>query len=130
MHSIICRSKRRANGNWEALIDNGREKTEMNVSDWVVEAKKLGVGEILLTSVDKEGTQSEYDIELIELVCSKVNIPVIACGGAGSLKSITSLLTKVKASICISSLFHYKKYTPYSLKVSLDKEGFNVRLSD
>ena len=56
----------------------------MNVSDWVVEAKKLGVGEILLTSVDKEGTQSEYDIELIELVCSKVNIPVIACGGAGS----------------------------------------------
>ena len=100
MHSIICRSKTRANGNWEALIDNGREKTEMNVSDWVVDAKKLGVGEILLTSVDKEGTQSEYDIELIELVCSKVNIPVIACGGAGSLKIITSLLTKVKASIC------------------------------
>lgn len=127
---LSIEAKRRESGSWEALVDNGREKTEIDVLDWVVEAEKLGVGEVLLTSVDKEGTQSEYDLELIEQVCSRVNVPVIACGGAGSLNSITSLLTNVKSSICISSLFHYKKFTPYSLKLSLDKEGFNVRLND
>ena len=105
---LSIEAKKRASGNWEALVDNGREKTEIDVLDWVVEAEKLGVGEVLLTSVDKEGTQSEYDLELIEQVCSKVNVPIIACGGAGSLNSITSLLTNVKSSICISSLFHYK----------------------
>lgn len=127
---LSIEAKKRESGIWEALMDNGREKTEISVEDWVVEAEKLGVGEILLTSVDKEGTQSEYDLELIEKVCSKVNIPVIACGGAGSLDSITSLLKNVNSSVCISSLFHYKKFTPYSLKVLLDKKGFNVRLND
>ena len=127
---LSIEAKKRSQGNWEALIDNGREKTNISVLDWVVEAEKLGIGEILLTSVDKEGTQSEYDVKLISQVCTKVKVPVIACGGAGSLSSIISLLKDSKSSVCISSLFHYKKFTPHSLKTLLDKEGFNVRLNN
>ena len=124
---LSIEAKRRNNNYWEALTDNGREKTNIGVIDWIVEAEKLGVGEILLTSVDLEGTQSGYDIELTEKVCSKVNIPIIACGGAGSIESVESLLKNIKPSICISSLFHYKKYTPNSLKKLLNKKGFYVR---
>lgn len=124
---LSIEAKRRNNKYWEVLTNNGREKTNIDVIDWIVEAEKLGVGEILLTSVDQEGTQSGYDIELTEKVCGKVNIPIIACGGAGSVENIESLLKNIKPSICISSLFHYKKYTPNSLKELLDEKGFYVR---
>ena len=128
---LSIEAKRRESGKWEALIDNGREKTGIDVLSWVREAEKLGVGEILLTSVDQEGTQSDYDYELVEEVCHKVNVPVIACGGAGSIESITNLLNKnLRPSICISSLFHYKKYTPQSIKRLLNEKGFNVRLGE
>ena len=124
---LSIEAKRRNNNYWEALTDNGREKTNIGVIDWIVEAEKLGVGEILLTSVDQEGTQTGYDIELTEKVSSKVNIPIIACGGAGSIENIEVLLKNIKPSICISSLFHYKKYTPNSLKRLLNEKGFYVR---
>ena len=102
------------------------EKTGIDVLSWVSEAEKLGVGEILLTSVDQEGTQSEYDLQLVEEVCHKVNVPVVI---AGSVESITNLLDKnIRPSICIASLFHYKKYTPKSIKKLLNEKGFNVRI--
>lgn len=128
---LSIEAKRRESGKWEALIDNGREKTGIDVLSWVREAEKLGVGEILLTSVDQEGTQSDYDYELIEEVCHQVNVPVIACGGAGSIESITNLLDKnIRPSICIASLFHYKKYSPKSIKRLLNEKGFSVRLGE
>ena len=125
---LSVEAKRREGKVWEALIDNGREKTNIDVIDWIIEAERLGIGEVLITSVDKEGTQSEYDEELVKEVCSKVNVPVIACGGAGSIDSIESLLKNQKPSICIASLFHYKKFTPRSLKQILNEDGFNMRL--
>jgi cyclase len=125
---LSVEAKKREGKAWEALVDNGREKTNIDVIDWVIEAEKLGIGEILLTSVDKEGTQSEYDEELVKEVCSKVNVPVIACGGAGSIDSIESLLKNQKPGICIASLFQYKKFTPRSLKKILSKNGFYIRL--
>ncbi|OUU29731.1 MAG: imidazole glycerol phosphate synthase subunit HisF [Candidatus Endolissoclinum sp. TMED37] len=125
---LSVEAKKREDKVWEALIDNGREKTNIDVIDWVMEAEKLGIGEILLTSVDKEGTQSEYDEELVKEVCSKVNVPVIACGGAGSIGSIESLLKNQKPGICIASLFQYKKFTPRSLKKILNENGFYIRL--
>ena len=125
---LSVEAKKRESGIWEALIDNGREKTNINVLDWVKEATKLGIGEILLTSVDTEGTKTGYDIELIDSVCQLVNVPVIACGGAGSIKDIEELIEKdQEVAICISSLFHYNKYSPIELK-KLQDRGHNIRI--
>ena len=110
-------------------MDNGRETTNISVLDWVKEAEKLGIGEILLTSVDKEGTQSGFDLDLIENVATTVNIPVIACGGAGSTEDIEDLQKiKSQVAVCISSLFHYNKISPSNLKKKLFKKGLNVRI--
>ncbi len=126
---LSVEAKKRESGIWEALIDNGREKTNINVLDWVKEATKLGIGEILLTSVDTEGTKTGYDIELIDSVCQLVNVPVIACGGAGSIKDIEELIKKdQEVAICISSLFHYNKYSPTELKKKLHDRGYNIRI--
>jgi cyclase len=80
---LSVEAKRRGPGQWEALTDNGREITGVDVLDWVVEAERLGVGEILLTSVDREGTRRGFDMELVTAVRERVEVPVIACGGAG-----------------------------------------------
>ena len=83
---LSIEAKRREGGRWEALTDNGREKSNIDVLDWVQKVAELGAGEILLTSVDNEGTQNGYDLELIQEVCNTVKIPVIACGGVGVFK--------------------------------------------
>ena len=126
---LSIEAKKRESNKWEALVDNGREPTNISVLDWVKEAEKLGVGEILLTSVDKEGTQLGFDLDLIENVANTVNIPVIACGGAGSTEDIEDLQKiKSKVAVCISSLFHYNKISPSNLKKKLFKKGLNVRI--
>jgi cyclase len=125
---LSIEAKRREGGYWEALVDNGREKTDISVLDWVKKAEGLGVGEILLTSVDKEGTQSGFDLELIEEVNNTVGVPVIACGGAGKLEHIEKIISKnINVSFALSSIFHYKKYSPSELKKALSNNGFNVR---
>jgi len=126
---LSIEAKNRGDNKWEALTDNGREKTGVDVLDWVKEAVKLGVGEILLTSVDKEGTKSGFDLNLIDQVSSRVNIPVIACGGVGTINHIEELLIKTDINaICCASIFHYNKYSVNDLKKNLDKLNFNVRL--
>lgn len=126
---LSIEAKKRESNKWEALVDNGRETTNISVLDWVKEAEKLGIGEILLTSVDKEGTQSGFDLDLIENVATTVNIPVIACGGAGSTEDIEDLQKiKSQVAVCISSLFHYNKISPSNLKKKLFKKGLNVRI--
>jgi len=80
---LSVEAKRRGPGQWEALTDNGRERSGVNVLQWVEEAESLGVGEILVTSVDAEGTRRGFDHELFSAVRQKVNVPLIGCGGAG-----------------------------------------------
>ncbi len=126
---LSVEAKKRENNSWEALIENGREKTGIDVIDWVKEAEKLGVGEILVTSVDNEGTKKGYDVNLINNVSKAVKVPVIACGGLGDIEDIESILEFNKnISICGASVFHYQKFKPYELKNILSEKGYNLRL--
>ena len=98
----------RGSGVYECLIDNAREKTGVNVFDWAKKVTELGAGEILLTSVDRDGTGKGYDIELVLKLAEMVSIPVIACGGAGTIEHVRDVIIYGKAdAACAASIFHY-----------------------
>lgn len=105
---LYIEAKHRGPRKYECLTDNARERTGLDVFDWVRTAVELGAGEILLTSVDKEGTGKGYDVELISMVAEMVDIPVIASGGAGNREHIKEVITVGKAdAVCVASVFHY-----------------------
>ena len=115
---------------WEAYYDNGRERSGVNAVDWAVQAESLGAGEILLTSVDAEGTKKGFDLDLYERVRSRVRIPVIAAGGSGSAKHVSDLLAKPRAdAVCCASLLHYNICDVPALKRSIADAGHPVRQS-
>lgn len=109
---------------WECYIDNGREHTGKSVLDWAKEAEDRGAGEILLTSIDSEGTQSGFDVELIQLVTASVGVPVIASGGAGKPSHVTYLKEKVPylGGVAVAHLLHYERATVSELRSALSKE--------
>ncbi|MCX7795194.1 MAG: imidazole glycerol phosphate synthase subunit HisF [bacterium] len=114
---------------WRVYINGGTTPTNLEAVSWAKEVESLGAGEILLTSIDADGTQQGYDITLTRAVAEAVNIPVIASGGAGNLEHIRDALKEGKASAAlIASLLHYKKYTVREIKEYLKKEGISVRL--
>ncbi|GAB1266423.1 imidazole glycerol phosphate synthase subunit HisF [Aurantivibrio infirmus] len=116
---------------WQAYIDNGRESTGKNLIEWVKELSDRGVGEILITSVDQEGTKRGFDVELIKLVNDAVNVPVIACGGLGEKKHIQQLLNNTAPSaIACASVLHYKKQSIEEIKTTIREQGFSVREPD
>ena len=94
-------------GKYLAYTDNGREYTGIDALDWAKKAEELGAGEIVLTSVDREGTGNGYDLELINLVASSVSIPVIAHGGPGKLNDISDAINNNADAVAISSMLHY-----------------------
>ena len=97
--------------------------------EWAKEAEKLGAGELLLTSMDKDGTKEGYDIQLTKAISEAVNIPIIASGGAGSLESILEVFTKGKADAALAaSIFHYGKYAVKDVKEFLRQNGVEVRI--
>lgn len=105
-------------GNYYAFTDNGREKTGLEVKTWAKQAEKLGAGEIILTSVDREGTGLGFDIDLIKLVTTAVNIPVIAHGGGGKLEDIKDAIVDGNASaVSIASMLHYHTHNTSYKKV-------------
>lgn len=109
-------AKRQATGRWEAYVDNGREPTGLDVLDWTARLEDAGVGEILLTSVDKEGTRRGFDVELIEMVNDITSRPVIVSGGYGEPKHLASLFDRVTPSaVAFASVLHYKQTTPSDL---------------
>ena len=125
---LSVQAKKRPNGTWEAYTDNARERSHRDVMDWVVEAERLGAGEILLTSVDREGGRRGFDLELIREVHRRVRIPVIACGGAGGIDHVRSLLTPPSCdAVCCASIFHYAVVPIPDLKRELRASGFTVR---
>jgi cyclase len=113
---VSIEAKKRPDGSYEAYIDNGRQRTGVEVLEWVQRVAQLGAGEILLTSIDQEGTGGGYDCELIRKASSLVSIPVIASGGAGTMEHVREVVANGKAdAVCIASLFHYhlaKKLQP------------------
>lgn len=114
---------------WEVFINGGRTPTRNDAIAWARQAEKLGAGEILLTSMDFDGTKDGYDIELTRRVCEAVNIPVIASGGAGKPKHFKDILTAGGADAALAaSIFHYGQYSIMSIKKYLKREGVHVRL--
>lgn len=116
-------------GTWEVYTHGGRNATGLDAVQWAKKAQKLGAGEILLTSMDKDGTKSGYDIPLTRAVSEAVQIPVIASGGVGNLQHLADGFTKGKAdAVLAASIFHYKEFTVKQAKQFLKKKGVLVRL--
>ena len=114
---------------WEVYINGGNTPTGIDAVKWAKKVEKLGAGEILLTSMDRDGTKDGYDIELTRAISESVNIPVIASGGAGNLKHLYEALTKGKAdAVLAASIFHYRTYTIRQAKEYLKKRGIPVRI--
>lgn len=123
-------AKRRADGSgFNIYKHGGRIDMGIDVIDWVTKAEKLGAGEILLTSMDCDGTKAGYDIELTRQVAEAVSVPVIASGGAGALAHFREALTEGKAEAALAaSLFHFKEMEIKDLKKYLREKGISVRL--
>ncbi len=125
---IALDAKKVGKREWKVCIKGGRQETSIDAIEWAGKAASLGAGEILLTSIDRDGTNSGYDIELIKKVSESVRIPVIASGGAGSLSDILEAFRSGKADACLAaSMFHYEKYTITQVKEYLRKNGVDVR---
>ncbi len=113
---------------WEVYVNGGRTPTGIDAVWWAQRVEALGAGEILLTSMDKDGTRDGYDIELTRAVSESVKIPVIASGGAGNLKHLADAIIKGKAdAVLCASIFHYREYTVKQAKEYLEAEGVVVR---
>jgi cyclase len=117
------------NSGWEVYLNGGRVNTGIDAVEWAKKAAELGAGEILLTSMDCDGTKAGYDLELTRAVSESVNIPVIASGGAGEMKHFLDAFRDGKAdAVLAASLFHFKEIEIKDLKEYLAKNGESVRL--
>jgi len=126
---VAIDAKRSMDGSgWNIYKNGGRVDMGIDAIEWAMEADRLGAGEILLTSMDCDGTKNGYDIELTRTVSDNVSIPVIASGGAGKLEHFKEAFTEGKAdAVLAASLFHYKELEISEVKEYLDKEGISVR---
>jgi cyclase len=117
------------NNEWIVYIDGGRTPTKSNAVDWAVKAEKLGAGEILLTSMNADGTKSGFSNEITREVSKSVNIPVIASGGAGTMEHFREVFTKTTCSAALAaSIFHFGEIAIPELKEYLAGKGINVRV--
>jgi cyclase len=122
-------AKRIGKAKWEVYTHGGRKPTGIDAIKWIKKAVKLGAGEILLTSMDADGTKAGYDIALNRAVSEAVPVPVIASGGAGSPAHMLHVLKEGKAdAVLAASIFHYKEYTVKSVKQYLKRHGMPIRL--
>ena len=113
---------------WEVYIENGRQPTGISVQDWVLQTSKRGVGEILLTSIDNEGTGKGFDYNLLEMVTNSVNIPIIASGGMGSLSHFKQLCNKINIdAIAMANIIHYNKFSISEIKNFAVRENIKIR---
>ncbi|MBN2422178.1 imidazole glycerol phosphate synthase subunit HisF [Candidatus Woesearchaeota archaeon] len=120
--------KNNEKNNWEVYIYGGRENTQIDAVEFAKKCEKLGAGEILLNSLDRDGTKEGYDLDILRKVSESVNIPVIASSGAGTPEQILEAFTLGKADAALAaSIFHYKKYTIKEVKSYLRERGVVVR---
>ena len=125
---VVAVDAKKAKKGWEVFIHGGRTPTGKDVIQWVKEAEKSGAGEILLTSMDADGTKDGFDIKLTDAVSRSVNIPVIASGGAGKLKDFSDVFKKTKADAALAaSVFHYKELSLGEVKHYLKQQKIEVR---
>ncbi len=127
---VAIDARRRADGSgWNIFKNGGRIDVGIDAVEWAINAEKLGAGEILLTSMDADGTKAGYDLELTRTISDHVSIPVIASGGAGTKEHFYDALTEGKADAALAaSLFHYKELEIMDLKAYLRERGISVRI--
>ena len=127
---IVVAIDAKKNGDkWEVFTHGGRNKTEIDAIEFAKRMEDAGAGELLVTSMDRDGTQVGYDIDLMSKISSKVNIPVIASGGVGNLDHLVEGIKLGKASaVLAASIFHYGKYSVKEAKEYLDSKEIPVRI--
>lgn len=127
---VVAIDVKRSSGGWEVFTHGGRTPTGLDAIEWALEVERRGAGEILLTSMDQDGQRSGFDLEVTAAISGRVNIPVIASGGAGSIAHFREALTVGRADAALAaSLFHYGELTVPELKRALAAEGVPVRLT-
>jgi len=125
---VAIDGKRDENGEFKVYIKGGRENTGLDLVEWAKKCEKLGAGEILLTSMDADGTKKGYDIEMTKKVVENVHIPVIASGGCGSIQDIIEVFKETECDAAlVASLFHYKDATISETKEELQKNNISIR---
>lgn len=127
---VVCAidAKRNNKGSWDVYLNGGRVNTGIDAVEWAKRAQQLGAGEILLTSMDADGTKAGYDIELTRRVSEGLNIPVIASGGAGEMEHFVEAINDGKAdAVLAASLFHFKEIEICELKKYMRERGISVR---
>jgi len=128
---LSVQAKKRREGQWEAYTEAGREPSGRDLLEWVNEALGLGVGEVLLTSIDMDGTKKGFDMGLIDAVAKICTVPLIACGGAGRLEDILAVLNRKGVDAAgIGSALHYNTLNIAGIKAFLDKNNIKVRLDE
>jgi imidazole glycerol-phosphate synthase subunit HisF len=126
---VVAIDAKRSQRGWEVYIHGGRTPTGLDAVEWAKRVEGLGAGEILLTSMDADGTKKGYDIELNRAVASAVSIPVIASGGAGTMEHFYEVFTQTNVDAALAaSLFHFKEVSIPELKAYLKNKGVHVRL--
>lgn len=126
---VAIDAKNIAPSKWEVFINGGRTSTGLDAVEWAKRCERLGAGEILLTSMDRDGTKSGYDIGLLKAVCNSVKIPVIASGGAGKMSHFYEAIVDGGAdAILAASLFHFREFTIPQVKRYLKRRGIPVRM--
>lgn len=127
---VVAIDAKRTNGSWEVFTYSGTRPTGLDAIEWAKEVCDRGAGEILLTSMDADGTKMGYDIELTKKVVRAVRVPVIASGGCGTIEHIVEVLTKGEADAALAaSIFHYGQHTVADVKKALEAKGVSVRRS-
>lgn len=125
---VAIDAKKNESGNYEIFTHGGKKPTGIDAIEWAKKVTALGAGEILLTSMDKDGTKSGYDLELIKKITSQISIPVIASGGVGNLEHLAEGLKSGASAVLAASIFHFKEYSIKQAKDFLDKQKIAVRI--
>ena len=126
---VAIDAQRRDNGGWDVYVNGGRTSTGREAVEWAREATELGAGEILLTSMDRDGTTDGYDIELTRAIADAVGVPVIASGGAGELEHLSEAISDGGAdAVLCASIFHYGTFRVRDAKRHLTEAGIPVRI--
>ena len=125
---VVAIDAKKNNDGWEIFTHGGRNSTGIKALDFASKMEKCGAGELLVTSMDKDGTQSGYDIELMQKISSRVNIPVIASGGVGTLDHLVDGIKSGASAVLAASIFHYGTYSVNEAKQYLASKDIPVRI--
>ena len=125
---VSIEAKKKKDNTWEVYTDCGRERTGIDVLDWAIKAEKYGAGELLITSIDKEGTRKGFDIDLMKMITDNVNLPVIASGGMGKIQDLVDVVDIAKVDgVAMADIIHYNRKNIHEIRNELINTSVQVR---